>query len=782
VQTPTTTIISNTSGSVYIMNSQGQAFSPDIVNSILQNISSFNSDNPTLPQIYVITGSGLNLNYPVSSAINDTLYFTTNSGQVLGAAALASIQQIVNTINAQYGASIVFVSNASTTTSTTSQSTTTSQQQLTQNQVYVTTSSGQPVQVSLLRALQSALDNYNAQNPQQPRVVMIYSNGTRLPTTFTTPINGPIYFAFNNGQPPTSVVLAALQSIINNINSQQTGSVTTGGSTVLVNTTTTTINQTNTSAAQLAAQQAQQQQLARQQQQMQIAQTANSSVTVIQRQISQKTLVFVTTVSGQPLSVSIINGILQALNNYNYANSNNEAIIMVTTNGTAILTNVSSPIMGPIYFTTATGATLSASTLTALQQIVSKFNTGRTDFVFNNSTTSTTTSTTNYSFNPTVTPYITSNSGQSFTSGFITALLQALSNYNLGVDQSNQIIIVYSNGQQVNANDGTFYGPIYFLSYSGQPLNQINLQNLQQIISTLSNQWSVTYYSSSQTTIYSFNPTVTPYITSDSGQSFTVGFINALIQALSNYNAGASQSNQIIMVYSNGQIVDTSNSAGSTFFGPIYFLSYGGQPLSQSTLVALQQIMNTLTTQWNFTYYSGTQSTTVDDTSDPYCASYQGNSNICVACSTRYYLNSQTNKCTAVSSQCNTFDPNIGTCLSCYQGYTLSNGDCYILVTQNSYDSNCKTTASNGACQECYQGYYYSQSQFKCVVSNPLCMTSSSTGSCLSCYSGYILSNGNCLVAQSTTVGNCRNFSNGMCYECSSDYIQVNGQCLPVNP
>jgi hypothetical protein len=787
VQTPTTTTIASTSGTVYIVTSQGQAFTSDIVNLILQSILKFNSDNPTLPAIVLMTSSGQRLAFQVSSPISGRIYFTTDSGQALGASALASIQQTINTINAQYGTSIVFVSSASSTTSTTSQSTTTTQQQLTQNQVYVTTSSGQPLQVSLLTALQRALDNYNAQNPQQPAVVMIYSNGARLPTTFTAPISGPIYFAFSNGQPPTSVVLTALQLIISNINSQQTGT-TAAGSTTLVNTTTTTTTETERSAAEeaarqqavneaarLAAQRATDQkaaddravQLAAQQQlQQQIAQTANSSVTVIQRQISQKTLVYVTTVSGQPLSVSIINGLLQALNNYNFANSNSEAIIMVTTNGTAILTNVTNAIMGPIYFTTATGATLTGNTLAALQQIVSSFNTGRTDFVYNNSTTTTITTTT-YSFNPDVTPYITSNSGQSYSSGFIAALLQALNNYNSGVSQSNQIIIVNSNGQQINANAGTFFGPIYFLNYGGQPLNQISLQNLQQIISTLSSQWSVTYYTNSQTTTtttYNFNPTVTPYITSNSGQSFTIGFINALILAINNYNTGVSQSNQIIMVYSNGQVIDTSNNGGSTFFGPIYFLSYGGQSLSQSALIALQQIMNTLTIQWNVTFYSTTQTTTIVSTSDPYCARYQGNSGICAVCSTRYYLNARTSRCTAVSNQCNTYDLNTGVCLSCYQGYTLSNGDCYILVTQDSYDLNCKTVAANGACQECYQGYFYSQIQFKCVISNPLCKTSTSTGSCLSCYSGYVLNNGNCLVAQSTTVGNCRNFSNGICY------------------
>jgi len=352
---------------------------------------------------------------------------------------------------------------------------------------------------------------------------------------------------------------------------------------------------------------------------------------------------------------------------------------MVRSNGQAILYNVTSAVQGPVYFTTASGATIVGAMLISLQQIVGSFNTGSTDFIFRNTTTTTTTI----------------------------------------------------------------------------------------------------------TTTYTFNPTITPYITSNAGQSFSAGFIAALVQALTTYNSNQQQSNTIVLIYSNGQVVDTTVTTSTTFFGPIYFITYSGQQLSQSALFSLQQIMNTLSQQWGVLYYNNSPQQPngpLPDNNDPNCARYVGNTNNCAACSNRFYLSSRTNRCTAVNNQCNTFDQSNGLCLSCYQGYTLSNGDCYILVTQGSFDPNCKTADSNGVCQECYQGYFYSSTQSKCIIANTLCRTITATGTCDSCYTGYILQNGNCRVQQNTGVGNCRNFSNGVCYECSNGYIQSSGKCLPVNP
>lgn len=389
---------------------------------------------------------------------------------------------------------------------------------------------------------------------------------------------------------------------------------------------------------------------------------------------------FVNTISGQPLSVDIINGLLDALRKYNSDNPNQEPIIMVTTSGQPIVRNVFNPIQGPIYFTTVNGAQIVGSMLISLQQIVSSFNTGSTDFIFNNNSQSTTTTTT--------------------------------------------------------------------------------------------------------TTTYTFNPTVTPYVTSNSGQSFSAGFIAALVQALNDYNANQQQSNRIVLIYSNGQIVDTSSTAGTTFFGPIYFITSAGQQLSQSALTAIQRMMTTLSQQWSVIFYSNSQSTTptIVDGSDPNCIRYQGNTNTCVACSTRFYLSSRTNRCVSVSNQCNTFNTTNGQCLTCYKGYTLSNGDCYILVSKDSFDANCKTAGANGVCKECFQGYFYSSAQSKCVTSNPLCRTITASGTCQSCYPGYVLRNGSCFIEKATGTGNCRNFSNGVCNECANGYIKSNGKCFPVNP
>ena len=65
-----------------------------------------------------------------------------------------------------------------------------------------------------------------------------------------------------------------------------------------------------------------------------------------------------------------------------------------------------------------------------------------------------------------------------------------------------------------------------------------------------------------------------------------------------------------------------------------------------------------------------------------------------------------------MSPYCKTYDNADGHCLSCYQGYGLSNGDCVVSTT------NCKTHTDEGKCATCYNGYALYQGD--CVPVNSL--------------------------------------------------------------
>ena len=59
---------------------------------------------------------------------------------------------------------------------------------------------------------------------------------------------------------------------------------------------------------------------------------------------------------------------------------------------------------------------------------------------------------------------------------------------------------------------------------------------------------------------------------------------------------------------------------------------------------------------------------------DPLCNTFDSHGK-CTKCSFRAYFEPD-GKCVNVNPQCKTFDNKNGDCLSCYVGYTLSDGDC----------------------------------------------------------------------------------------------------------
>jgi hypothetical protein len=59
---------------------------------------------------------------------------------------------------------------------------------------------------------------------------------------------------------------------------------------------------------------------------------------------------------------------------------------------------------------------------------------------------------------------------------------------------------------------------------------------------------------------------------------------------------------------------------------------------------------------------------------DPNCNQFAPNSNQCIRCATRYYINNQSGLCTAIAGQCSSYDQNTGACQGCYPGFVFMNG------------------------------------------------------------------------------------------------------------
>lgn len=121
----------------------------------------------------------------------------------------------------------------------------------------------------------------------------------------------------------------------------------------------------------------------------------------------------------------------------------------------------------------------------------------------------------------------------------------------------------------------------------------------------------------------------------------------------------------------------------------------------------------------------------------------------------------------AVNPNCQNVTSN-NLCSSCYPGYTLTNGNCFV-TPYNPLSNRCKTIVQ-GICQECYTGYYLNFSANSCDIANPKCMTITGANTCASCYQGYQLVDEDCIISNSPTQGgqfndnNCKTFDdNGYC-------------------
>jgi len=157
---------------------------------------------------------------------------------------------------------------------------------------------------------------------------------------------------------------------------------------------------------------------------------------------------------------------------------------------------------------------------------------------------------------------------------------------------------------------------------------------------------------------------------------------------------------------------------------------------------------------------------------------------VCIACATRYYLDSQ-NICQPVNPNCNTYDSLNGACLTCYPGFGIIENTCLPGIVSSNFDPNCNTF-NGSACAKCSSGFFLN-AQGKCQNVNPACKTyDNGNGLCTSCFSGYEVQNGNCAVSlNANTIANCNQIDqlSGKCVKCSFGYyFDQNGNCKQADP
>ena len=170
--------------------------------------------------------------------------------------------------------------------------------------------------------------------------------------------------------------------------------------------------------------------------------------------------------------------------------------------------------------------------------------------------------------------------------------------------------------------------------------------------------------------------------------------------------------------------------------------------------------------------------------SDSGCGTWDWKNQKCLQCSNNWVFNTN-GVCVPVSDQCNTFDRS-GKCVSCYKGYSLSNGKCVLIPVQSVSDVGCGLWDwNNQKCLQCSNNWVFNANGI-CVPVSDQCNTFDPKGKCVSCYTGYTLVDGVCVLGniQSPSDLGCGtwDWKNQKCLQCSNNWVfNTNGVCVPVS-
>ena len=170
--------------------------------------------------------------------------------------------------------------------------------------------------------------------------------------------------------------------------------------------------------------------------------------------------------------------------------------------------------------------------------------------------------------------------------------------------------------------------------------------------------------------------------------------------------------------------------------------------------------------------------------SDLGCGTWDWKNLKCLQCSNNWVFNSN-GVCVPVSDQCNTFDSR-GNCVSCYVGYNLQNGKCFLAPTQAPSDLGCGNWDwKNQKCLQCSNNWVFNDKGV-CIPVSDQCNTFDSRGNCVTCYKGYNLVSGKCVLAplQNVADAGCGvwDWENQVCKQCSARWVFNNqNKCVPIN-
>jgi hypothetical protein len=172
--------------------------------------------------------------------------------------------------------------------------------------------------------------------------------------------------------------------------------------------------------------------------------------------------------------------------------------------------------------------------------------------------------------------------------------------------------------------------------------------------------------------------------------------------------------------------------------------------------------------------------------SDAGCGLWDWNNQKCLQCSSNWVFSNK-GICVPVSDQCKTFDLS-GLCVSCYDGYSLVNGQCSQSASNTAAPSDlgCGTWDwKNQKCLKCSNNWVFNNLG-ACVPVSDQCQTYNLAGVCLSCYKGYDLKAGACVQAAVEAVADIGcgqwDWDKKVCLQCSSRWV-FNSQkkCVPVD-
>ena len=171
------------------------------------------------------------------------------------------------------------------------------------------------------------------------------------------------------------------------------------------------------------------------------------------------------------------------------------------------------------------------------------------------------------------------------------------------------------------------------------------------------------------------------------------------------------------------------------------------------------------------------------------------NNNTCVnQCYTGYWGNPLSNLCESCNQNClNCTDQAYDSCISCYEGYYLSVGECLKCDTNckncnetSSYCLDCNSNTylfENKCYDECPEGFLKNDVLNYCALCDQSCLTCFSPGTsnnCLSCFQGFYFINNNCLLCDNNC--NSCDIASSNCTSCPIHNYLHNYQCIASCP